>query len=95
MTQQYLVGEASVLLAQIQASGGDPLAVRELAQLRREAETRPVSELGAVAMRALEVTDGMCLESLHRGDVLGFLRQCASGAELRDFCLCARLLADG
>lgn len=95
MTQQYLVGETSVLLAQIQAPGADPLAMRELARLRHEAETGAVSGLGAVALRALELTDGMCLESLRRGDVPAFLRQCASGAELRDFCLCARLLADG
>jgi hypothetical protein len=31
MTQQYLVGETSVLLAQLQASGTDPVASRELA----------------------------------------------------------------
>ncbi|MFF4038222.1 MULTISPECIES: hypothetical protein [unclassified Streptomyces] len=94
MTQQYLVGEASVLLAQLQASGAYPPAVRELAQLRREAETGPVSSLGSVALRALELTDDLCQDSLQRGDVPGFLRQCASGAELREFCLCAQLLVD-
>ncbi|WP_369386498.1 hypothetical protein AB5J72_02015 [Streptomyces sp. CG1] len=94
MTQQYLVGETSVLLAQLEASGADPLTARELARLRREAESGPVSGLGPVAVRALELTDKLCRDSLRRGDVPGFLRQCTSGAELREFCLCAQLLAD-
>lgn len=94
MTQQYLVGETSVLLAQLQSSGTDPVAVRELARLRREAETGPVSGLGSVALRALELTDELCQDSLRRGDVPAFLRQSVCGAELREFCVCARLLAD-
>ncbi|MCD9879145.1 hypothetical protein [Streptomyces guryensis] len=94
MTQQYLVGEASVLLSELQASGTDPLAVRELARLRHEAETGPVSELGSVALRALELTDHLCRQSLQRGDVPHFVRQCAGAAELREFCLCAQLLAE-
>ncbi|WP_369254363.1 hypothetical protein [Streptomyces sp. R35] len=91
MTQQYLVGETSVLLAELQASGTDPMAVRELARLRREAETGPVSKLGWVALRALELTDVLCLDSLRRGDVIAFARQCACGAELREFSVCAQL----
>lgn len=55
MTQEYLVGETSVLLAQLQASGADLPAVCELARLRREAETGPVGKLGSVALRALEL----------------------------------------
>lgn len=94
LTQQYLVGETSLLLAELQASGSDPMAMRELARLRREAETGPVSRLGLLALRALELTDDLCLDSLRRGDVIAFARQCACGAELRDFCVCARLLAD-
>jgi hypothetical protein len=94
MTQQYLVGETSVLLAQLQTPGADPLAVRALARLRQEAETGPVSGLGAVALRALELADHLCQDSLQRGDVPNFLRQCAGAAELREFCLCAQLLAD-
>jgi hypothetical protein len=91
LTQQYLIGEASVLLAELEASGTDPDATRELARLRREAETGPVSRLGPVALRALELTDELCRESLRRGDALAFARQCACGAELREFCLCAQL----
>jgi hypothetical protein len=94
MTQQYLVGETSVLLAQLEASGTDAVTVRELARLRREAEAGPVNRLGAVARRALELTDDLCRESLRRGDVPAFVHQCACGADLREFCVCARLLAD-
>jgi hypothetical protein len=91
LTQQYLVGEASVLLARLQASGTDPVAMGELSRLCREAEAGPVSRLGCVAQRALELTDELCRDSLRRGDVLAFVRQCACGAELREFCLCAQL----
>ncbi|UIX34223.1 hypothetical protein [Streptomyces sp. GQFP] len=94
MTQRYLVGETSVLLAQLQASGADPVVAGELARLRREAESGPASRLSAVALRALELTDELCRDSLRRGDVRAFVHQCACGAELRDFCVCARLLAD-
>ncbi|MCX5604804.1 hypothetical protein OOK29_42425 [Streptomyces phaeochromogenes] len=94
MTQQYLVGETSVLLAQLQASGADPMVVRELARLRREAESGPVSRLGSVALRALELTDELCRDSLRQGDVHAFVSQCACGADLREFCVCARLLTD-
>ncbi|MEV0375716.1 hypothetical protein AB0I10_39250 [Streptomyces sp. NPDC050636] len=94
MTQQYLVGEASVLLAQLESSGTDPVVARELARLRHEAETGPVSRLGSVALRALELTDELCRDSLRRGDVPAFLRQCVCGADLREFCVCARLLTD-
>ncbi|MER7184063.1 hypothetical protein ABT404_32120 [Streptomyces hyaluromycini] len=69
----------------------DPVATREIACLRREAEMGPVSRLGCVARRALELTDELCRDSLRRGDVLTFVRQCACGAELREFCLCAQL----
>jgi hypothetical protein len=62
--------------------------------LRREPETGPVSGLGSVALRALELTDELCRDSLGRGDVLAFVRQCACGADLHEFCVCARLLAD-
>lgn len=53
LTQQYLVGEASVLLAESKASG---------------TETGPVGGLGRVALRALDPTDALCLDSLRRGD---------------------------
>ncbi|HBF83237.1 MAG TPA: hypothetical protein DD420_25955 [Streptomyces sp.] len=91
MTQQYLIGETSVLLAQLQASGTPSVAAHELARLRHEAEASPVDGLRSVAQRALELADELCWDSLRRGDVLAFVRQCACGADLRDFCACAEL----
>lgn len=90
MTQQYLVGEASLLIAELQAYGTDPVVARELACLHRGAETDPISR-GWVALRAQELADVLCRDSLRRGDVLAFIGQCASGAELREFCFCAQL----
>ncbi|MBK3568151.1 hypothetical protein [Streptomyces sp. MBT62] len=87
-TQQYLVGGTSLLLAGLQASGSDPTFARELAGLRREAETGPVSDLGRVALLAQELADDLCRGSLRPGDAVAFARQCARGAELREFCLC-------
>jgi hypothetical protein len=65
LTQQYLVGETSLLLAELQASGTDPTVSRELARLGREAETGPVNSRDRVALPALELTDGLCITALH------------------------------
>ncbi|MFE2698810.1 hypothetical protein [Streptomyces mirabilis] len=50
-----------------------------------------MDRLGRGAPRALEPTDTLCLDSLRRGDVVAFARQCARGAEPREFCVCAWL----
>lgn len=55
MTQNYLAGEVSLLLAKLQAVARDPTRAREAARLRREAETRPIPLLPAVVVRALEL----------------------------------------
>jgi len=95
MTQQYLVGELSVLLARLQAVATDQAYGREVAQLRHEAETRPLTALGSVAVRALALADVMCGESLTRGDTMAFARQGVIGADLREFGCCAGLLGEG
>ncbi|MGW7365330.1 hypothetical protein ACWGI8_18275 [Streptomyces sp. NPDC054841] len=95
MTQQYLVGETSVLLAQLQAATTDPAHVRDVARLRHEAEATPPPALGPVLLRAMALTDELCWHSLDVGDAGAFARQCACGAEMREFCSCAGLLADG
>ena len=94
VTQQYLVGEVSVRLAQLQAVVGEPSLARAVAQLRREAETSPPGALSVVLIRALEMTDAICLDSLARGDTTAFSCQVASGAELREFGVCAGLIED-
>ena len=92
VTQQYLVGEVSVRLAQLQAVVAEPRLARAVAQLRSEAETSPPSALYVVMIRALEMTDEICLDSLARGDMTAFSSQVASGAELLEFGVCAGLL---
>ena len=69
-------------------------AVRDVAQLRRGAETGPVTALPSMVVRALALTDGLCWDSLERGDTLAFACQAAICAELRDFGICARLLQE-
>ena len=68
MTQQYLAGELSLLLARLQAVATNQTSVRDVARLRREAETRPLAALASVVVRALELTDGLCGDSLERGE---------------------------
>jgi hypothetical protein len=95
MTQQYLVGEMSVLLARLQTLAGDNDIARGIARLRREAEERGVHALAGVEARALELADRMCWLSLHHGDLEAFTQQAATGAQLREFGVCAGLLPAG
>jgi hypothetical protein len=94
MTQQYLAGELSVLLARLQAVATNQAAVRDVAQLRRGAETGPVTALPSMVVRALMLTDRQCWDSLERGDTMAFTCQAAICAELRDFGICAGLLQE-
>jgi hypothetical protein len=95
MTQQYLAGELSLILAQLGVVATSPASRSAAAQLRELAETTPVAALSAVVVRALELIDSLCWESLQRGDASAFARQSALGAELRDFGVCASLIAEG
>lgn len=92
MTHQYLAGEMSLLLARLQAVATDQGFVGDLTRLRREAETLPVTTLTSVAVRAIRLADGLCWESVHRGDVADFARQAAIAAELYEFGVCAGLI---
>jgi hypothetical protein len=71
-----------------------PAAVRDVAQLRRGAETGPVTALPSMVAQALVLTDRLCWDSLEQGDTMAFTRQAAISAELRDFGICARLLEE-
>ena len=95
MTQQYLVGELSLLLAELQAVATDAARMRDAAGLRQEAETRPLAALPSVAMRALKVGDCVCWDSLTRGDTVAFLCQAGICTELWRFSVCAGLLEEG
>jgi len=92
MTQQYLAGELSLLLAQLPPVATNDVALEAAVHLRHAAETVPVAALTLVVVRALELIDGLCWESLHRGDIAAFDHQAALGAELHEFGVCASLL---
>jgi len=95
MTQQYLAGELSLLLGELQAVAPVELVAGDFARLRHEAERVQVTALRSVAARALALTDGVCWESLSRADAAGFDRQAMLFAELHDFGVCAGLIEDG
>jgi hypothetical protein len=94
MTQQYIAGELSLRLGQMQSAAIDQRRAREAAYLRREAETVPLAALGSVLVRALELGYRICWDSLGHGDAMAFSRQVAMCAELREFGLCAHLLKE-
>jgi hypothetical protein len=93
VTRQYLIGELSVRLQQLQAAA--PGSARDVADLRCQVETRPVTWLPAELARALALADQACWDSLDRGDTAAFARQAAIGADLGLFGGCARLLDEG
>jgi hypothetical protein len=94
MTQQYLVGELSVLLARLQAATGDEASAGGVARLRQEAETAPVTALTTLVFRALGLIDAACWDALTRGGMRAFACQAAIGAQLREFGVCAGLLPE-
>jgi hypothetical protein len=94
MTRQYLVGELSVLLAQVQAVTTNEATGREALSLRHAAETQPVQRLGLVAGCALAFTERLCWDSLSKGDTEAFARQAGVCAELHEFGVCAGLFQD-
>jgi hypothetical protein len=93
MTQQYLIGELSVRLEQLQSATAGP-AERDVARLRHEIESGPVCALAPATVRAIALADVMCWRSLACGDIAAFARQAEIAADLRLFGVCAHLLAD-
>jgi hypothetical protein len=95
MTRQYLVGELSLILGELQASEMTEAAVHDVARLRREAETTPPVTLGPVVTQAVELIDRVCWDSLTRGETATFMREVAICAELWEFGVCAGFLDEG
>lgn len=93
MIQDYLIGEVSVRLQELEAATRRD-TVADLARLRRQVETSPVTALAEALARALATADLICWESLARGESVAFARQAHASAELRQFGVCARLIAD-
>ncbi|MGA8207017.1 MAG: hypothetical protein WB801_07470 [Candidatus Dormiibacterota bacterium] len=94
MTRQYLAGELSLMLGQLEATVSDPEGVREVASLRHEAEALPVCDLGSLVSRALALSDKICLHSVESGSWAAFSFQTSICSELWRFGVGAGLLAD-
>ncbi len=92
MTRQYVAGELSVILGQLQTAAAGGAASGLATRLRHEVETTPAGALGSVAVRAMELTDGACWDSLMHGEIATFVREAAICAELWEFGICAGLL---
>ncbi len=83
MTQQYIVGQFSILLEDLQPPPGEwRSAVREL---RREVESCPLSMLPRLAREAVSLTDMICWSALQQGDVGSFSDYADSAAALGEF----------
>lgn len=91
MTWQYLRGELSVRLEQLGAASGQA-AASDVARLRAEVETGPATRLASASARAMALADGLCWDSLSRGDTTAFAQQAEILAELCQFDAGVRLL---
>lgn len=92
VTQQYIVGQFSVLLEDLQPPSGEWLAA--VWKLRREVESCSLSMLPRLAQEAIGLTDLICWSALERGDLDGFCGCARSAAALGEFIDNARLLQD-
>jgi hypothetical protein len=94
MTQQYIVGELSLWLGQLQATAPTQEAACEFARLRLEAETAPFTALPIIALRARDLMRGLCRDSLAEGDLRALNQQATMAGELREFAVSAGLLVE-
>ena len=94
MTQQYLLGEVLLILADLQAAASAPKAADDVEALRHTAENVPLGALPVIVERAEWLVDAWCWDSLARGDVDAFDRQAAAGAELFEFGVCSGLIVE-
>jgi hypothetical protein len=84
MTQQYLIGQFSVLLEDLQPSPGDCLATA-VHDLRAEVEHSSVPMLPTLACQAIALSDRICWGALEQGDANGFCRYVKAAVALGEF----------
>ena len=92
MTQQYLVGQFSLLLEDLRPPPGEWLTA--VGKLRREVECAPVSVLPRLAYEALGLADMICWAALEQGDVSEFCGCSKAATALREFTVSAHFLPD-
>jgi len=92
VTQQYIVGQFSVLLEDLQPPPGEWLAaVREL---RSEVESCSLSMLPRLAQEAIGLADLICWCALEQGNLDSFWGCARSAAALGEFIDNARMLQE-
>jgi hypothetical protein len=84
MTQQYLIGQFSVLLEDLQPSSGDCLAAA-VHDLREEVEHSSVPMLPTLAREAMALSDRLCWGALERGEASNFCRCVQAAVALGEF----------
>ena len=89
MPQHHMIGELSVLLAELETIPGERLAAVD--RLRRQVEHSPLPSLPHLALEATQLTDTMCWAALEQGDINGFQRCVSTAVALRDFTAAADL----
>jgi hypothetical protein len=83
VTQQYLIGQFSLLLEELRAPPGELLTA--VGALRREAERSPVSGLPHLVGQAIGLTDMICWAALERDDANAFCATASAAAALGEF----------
>jgi hypothetical protein len=84
MTQQYLIGQLSVLLEDLQPSPGDRLAAA-VNNLREQVERSPVHLLSELVCQAMVLSDRVCWGALERGESSSFCRYVKAAVALGEF----------
>ncbi|HKI92131.1 MAG TPA: hypothetical protein VJ986_07500 [Gaiellaceae bacterium] len=84
MTQQYLVGEFSLLLAELRPAPTAPLT-DALDGLRSAVECASPALLPRLACEATTLADAICWTALELGDVDAFTRCTVGAGALREF----------
>jgi len=91
LTQQYIVGEFSLLLAELGAGRVGALRGR-VDSLRHRVEHTPVPSLSCLVPEALDLADAVCWTALAQGDADDFRRRSRTAAALAEFAAGADLL---
>ena len=91
MTQQYIVGELSVLVAGL-CPDRCPALAECVRDLRHRVERTSPTALAPLVREAVDLADRACWTSLEAGDMDWFSQQAAGAAVLREFAICAGLL---
>jgi hypothetical protein len=90
MTQQYIVGQFSSLLGDLQPAPDEWVAAVDA--LRREVESSPLCMLPKLAYEAMSLTDLVCWSALEQGQVSAFTRYAETAVALGEFTENAGLL---